>query len=76
MPHQVDQRERFLGLRALLLQISGHCHQHQEPVTGELQEQRAEMFSDQIFLCENSSLELMEGKGKALTHKYCMCILP
>lgn len=28
LPHQMDQWERLLGLWALLLQISGHCHQH------------------------------------------------
>ena len=35
LPHQVDQRARVLGLRALLLQVPGDRHQHQEPPAGE-----------------------------------------
>lgn len=36
LPHQMDQWERLLGLWAVLLQVSGHSHQHQEPSAGEL----------------------------------------
>lgn len=34
LPHPLDQRERLLELRALLLQVPGPCHQHQEPTAG------------------------------------------
>lgn len=35
MPHTLDQRARLVELRALLLQVPGAGHQHQEPIAGE-----------------------------------------
>lgn len=35
MPHPLDQRARLVELRALLLQVPGAGHQHQEPTAGE-----------------------------------------
>lgn len=34
VPHQVDQRAGLLELRAVLLQVSRHCHKHKEPPAG------------------------------------------
>lgn len=37
LPHPLDQRERLLELRALLLQVPGPGHQHQEPSAGSME---------------------------------------
>lgn len=80
LPHPLDQRERLLELRALLLQVPGPGHQHQEPSAGSMKGICATHTHTHTCVDTHEQQQLLSytfwQKEKPLAHTWVITVAP